>query len=70
LYRAQGHVREANDALVDMLRASPTAENYAMAARTFQVLGEPEAARDLIARGLQQFPGNRELRAVGTGGSK
>ncbi len=70
LYRAEGRVREANDVLTDLLRTSPTAANFAMAARTFEIIGEPDAARDIIARGLQQFPGDRELRAVGTKGSK
>jgi thioredoxin-like negative regulator of GroEL len=69
LYRAEGRVREANNVLIEMVRTSPTPANYAMAARTLQILGEPDAARDVVARGLQQFPGNRELKAVGTGGS-
>jgi arylsulfatase A-like enzyme/Tfp pilus assembly protein PilF len=69
LYRAEGRVREANDVLADMVRTSPTPDTYAMAARTLQILGEPDAARDIVARGLQQFPGNRELKAVGTAGT-
>ncbi len=68
LYRAEGRAREANDVLDEMLRVSPTATSYAMAARTLQVLGEPDAARNVIERGLQQFPQSKELRAVGTSG--
>ena len=70
LYRAQGRVREANDVLDAMLRTSPTARNYAMAARTLQIIGEADEARQVVARGLQQFPNSPELHAVGTAGSK
>jgi arylsulfatase A-like enzyme/Tfp pilus assembly protein PilF len=70
LYRSQGRIREANDVLDDMLRLSPTPGTFAMAARTLQVLGEPDLARQVVARGLQQFPNSAELRAVGTSGSK
>ena len=70
LYRAQGRVREANEVLDAMLRASPSAHSYAMAARTLQIIGETEEARQVVARGLQQFPNSPELRAVGTAGSR
>jgi len=52
------------------LRASPSAHSYAMAARTLQIIGETEEARQVVARGLQQFPNSPELRAVGTAGSR
>jgi tetratricopeptide (TPR) repeat protein len=70
LYGAQGRVREASAVLDEMLRASPTPASYAMAARTLQVLGDSDQARQVLARGLQQFPNSPELRAVGTAGNR
>ncbi len=70
LYAAEGRVREAFAVLDDMLRTAPTPEGYMTAVRTLRVIGQGDLARQVLARGLQQFPGNRELRAVGTAGVK
>ncbi len=70
LYQAEGRAREASDLLIGGLQSNPTPANYAMVVRTFYVLGERDAAREVLARGLQQFPNARELRAVGTSGNR
>ncbi|MGE5359185.1 MAG: sulfatase-like hydrolase/transferase [Bacteroidales bacterium] len=64
LYRAQGRTDDANTMLTEMLRASPTPASYVLAARTYRIIGNADAARDVVVRGLQQFPGNPELRAM------
>jgi choline-sulfatase len=61
LYRAQGRLREANEVLLAMLEASPTADTYALAARTLQALGEPDQARQVLERGRTMFPRAAEL---------
>jgi thioredoxin-like negative regulator of GroEL len=64
LYRAQGRVREANETIAAMLQATPTPANFVVAARTLQAFGEPDTGRQVIAQGLQRFPGNRDLLAA------
>jgi tetratricopeptide (TPR) repeat protein len=68
LYGAEGRAREAVGVIEEMLRVAPSPGNYAIAARTLAVIGQPGEAREILARGLQQFPNSRDLRAVATSG--
>jgi choline-sulfatase len=64
LYRAQGRDAEARRVLEGVVSANPHAgaEEYWTVVRTFQVLGDAEAAREWARRGRTRFPRDTRFR--------
>jgi len=58
----------AGRALQQMVETNPTPAAYAHAVRTLEVLGDPDAARRLLARARHLWPESPELRRDGPGG--
>lgn len=62
LYASQGRETEARKALGDLVLEVHTAEAYFAAIRTFEILGDPGAARELKADLQRRFPEAKERR--------
>jgi len=59
VYVRTGRTDEAEDAATDMIRLSPTADAYALAARIWRALGKPRQAETLRAEARKTFAGPR-----------
>jgi tetratricopeptide (TPR) repeat protein len=59
VYVKTGRTDEAEEAAIDMIRLSPTAEAYGLAARIWQALGKPRQAETLRAEARKAFAGSR-----------
>jgi arylsulfatase A-like enzyme/Tfp pilus assembly protein PilF len=64
LYAAQGRQADAVRALREIIATTPTAESYALAARTLQVVGDARGAEAVAEQGLRAFPSSADLRRL------
>lgn len=64
LYAAQGRRADAERSLLEIITTTPTAESYALAARTLKVVGDVRAAAAMTERGLRAFPSSADLRRL------
>ena len=70
LFAAQGRRADADQALAEIVTATPTAESYVLAARTLAVVGDDPAASAMAARGLRAFPGDKGLERLSQRGPR
>ncbi len=70
LFAAQGRRSDADQALAEIVTATPTAESYVLAARTLAVVGDDPAASAMAARGLRAFPGDKGLERLSQRGPR
>ena len=59
LYHASGQAAAADTAITDMLRAAPTQESYALAARLLKSFGKTRQAQTIRAEALRRFTAPR-----------
>jgi choline-sulfatase len=66
VYHAEGRDEKAAAALDDLVRAVPTPEGYALAARAWDLFGEQKRADALRKEGRQRFRGDPTLKLLNT----
>ena len=64
LYASQGREADARKALADLVRDLNTPEAYFSAIKTYEILGDPQAAAGLKADVRRVVPGGKERRSV------
>jgi tetratricopeptide (TPR) repeat protein len=55
LYQAEGRPADATRAIAELVKATPTRESYALAARTLEIAGRPAEAAGLRAQARRHF---------------
>jgi arylsulfatase A-like enzyme/Flp pilus assembly protein TadD len=59
---SEGRPDEATRLVYELIKAAPTAANYAAISETLKTLGDTNGARYWAARGLQKYPGDPRIR--------
>jgi arylsulfatase A-like enzyme/Flp pilus assembly protein TadD len=67
LYASEGREADARKALADLVRDLNTPEAYFSAIKTYEILGDPQAAAGLKADVRKLFPGAKERKSVSGG---
>jgi choline-sulfatase len=67
LYAAEDRRADADRALADLVETTPTPDSFALAARTYEALGDRRSARATVGRGLLKFPTSAILKRLVNG---
>jgi tetratricopeptide (TPR) repeat protein len=70
LYRASNRDADVEDVLTELVRATPTPEGYASAARLWSILGDRSRADALRSAARARFRGDPSLARLGLGGPR